>query len=91
MASFEGPDEPILVANVDGEFYAVQDTCSHDKWLLSDGDLEGDVVECTLHWAKFSVRTGEVKALPACLPLRTFDVTIDGDDVLVDLRAKAAV
>nr|BAK52805.1 biphenyl 2,3-dioxygenase, ferredoxin component [Janibacter sp. TYM3221]BAM76238.1 biphenyl 2,3-dioxygenase, ferredoxin component [Janibacter sp. TYM3221] len=78
-------DEPLLICNVDGEFFATQDTCSHEDWPLSEGYLDGDVVECTLHWAKFCVRTGNVKALPACEPLRTYLVKLEGDDVLVDL------
>ncbi len=90
MLRFEEGPEPVLVCNVDGEFFATQDTCTHDEWALSDGDLEGDVVECTLHWAKFCVRTGQVKALPASVPLRTFTVKLDGDDVLVDLDSGMA-
>jgi biphenyl 2,3-dioxygenase ferredoxin subunit len=90
MLRFEGHSEPILICNVGGEFFAVQDTCSHDEWPLSDGELEGDVVECTLHWAKFCVRTGKVKALPACVSLRTFVTKLEGDDVLVDLDSGAA-
>ena len=83
--------EPILVCNIDGKFFAVQDTCTHDEWSLSEGDLEGDIVECSLHWAKFCVRTGEVKALPACVPLRTFVTKLEGDDVFVDLDSGATV
>lgn len=89
MLRFDGGSEPILVCNVDGEFFAVQDTCSHDKWSLADGDLEDGVVECTLHWAKFCVRTGKVKALPARNPLRTFATEVQGDDVFVDLEGEA--
>lgn len=88
MLRFEGPDQPILVCNVDGEFFATQDTCSHGDWPLSDGYLEDGTVECALHWAKFCVRTGTVKALPACKPLRTYPVKLDGEDVLVDLERK---
>ena len=90
MLRFEGGSEPILVCNVDGEFFAVQDTCSHDEWSLADGELEDDVVECTLHWAKFCVRTGKVRALPACVPLRTFVTKVDGDEVFVDPDSGAA-
>ncbi|ABG99105.1 biphenyl 2,3-dioxygenase, ferredoxin component (plasmid) [Rhodococcus jostii RHA1] len=86
MLRFEEGPEPILVCNVGGEFFATQDTCSHADWALSEGYLEDDVVECTLHWAKFCVRTGKAKALPACVPLRTFVVKLEGDDVLVDLE-----
>lgn len=89
MLRFEGGSEPILVCNVGGEFFAVQDTCSHDEWSLAEGELEDDVVECTLHWAKFCVRTGKVKALPGTVPLRTFATQVEGDDVFVDLGGEA--
>ena len=89
MLRFEDGPEPILVCNVGGEFFAVQDTCSHDEWSLADGDLDDDVVECTLHWAKFSVRTGQVKALPACVALRTFVTKVEGDEVFVELDSEA--
>src|SRR3546814_15836700 len=64
MQRHEGGPEPVMVCNVDGEFFAVQDTCTHGNWALSDGYLDGGVVECTLHFGKFCVRTGKVKALP---------------------------
>lgn len=67
-------DEPIAVWNVNGEFYATQDTCTHEEASLSEGDLWGDVVECPLHGAQFDVRTGAVLSLPAVFPLRTFPV-----------------
>jgi nitrite reductase/ring-hydroxylating ferredoxin subunit len=82
----EGP-EPILVCNVGGVFYATQDTCTHDEWPLSEGELEDEIVECSLHWAKFCVRTGKVKAPPACAPLKTFAVKLQGEDVIVDLES----
>lgn len=89
MLRFEDGPEPILVCNVDGEFYATQDTCTHGEWPLSEGYLDGATVECSLHWAKFCVRTGKVEALPACVALRTYAVTVDGDDVMVDLASGA--
>lgn len=90
MLRVDAGDRPILICNVEGEFFATQDTCSHDDWSLSEGYLEDGIVECTLHWAKFCVRTGDVKALPACQPLRTYAVKLDGHDVLVDLDSEAA-
>jgi len=91
MLRFEGGPEPILVCNVDGEFFATQDTCTHADWALSEGYLEDDVVECTLHWAKFCVRTGKAKTLPACQPLKTFVVKLEGDDVLARLESDVLV
>lgn len=77
-------EPPIAVFNVDGIFWATDDTCTHEEFALSDGFLEGDVVECSLHLAKFCVRTGEALSLPATKPLRTYPVTIEGGVILVD-------
>lgn len=79
--------EPIAVYNVGGEFYATQDRCTHGEWSLCDGYLDDDIIECTLHWGKFCVRTGKVKSPPACEPLKIYPIMLDGDDVLVDLDA----
>ncbi|WOQ16266.1 non-heme iron oxygenase ferredoxin subunit [Raineyella sp. W15-4] len=91
MLRYEDGPEPILVANVDGEFFATQDTCTHSDWPLSDGFLEDGLIECSLHWAKFDARTGKAKTLPACVNLRTYPVQVDGDDVLVDLKVGATL
>ena len=57
--------------NVDGEYYAIDDTCTHDKYSLADGYIDDDVVECALHMAKFSIRTGKALSLPATRDLVT--------------------
>jgi 3-phenylpropionate/trans-cinnamate dioxygenase ferredoxin component len=77
-------DPPIAVFMVDGEYYATDDTCTHDKYSLADGYIDDDIVECALHMAKFSIRTGKVLSLPATRDLVTYPVKVDGDDVLVD-------
>ncbi|HEX6938645.1 MAG TPA: non-heme iron oxygenase ferredoxin subunit [Longimicrobiales bacterium] len=73
----------VCLANVDGEIYAFQDNCTHRDFPLSAGELEGCVVECAWHGAKFDVRTGRALALPAIKPVRTYDVKIEGGDILV--------
>lgn len=85
----EQGNEPVALFNVDGTFRAVQDTCSHGQWSLADGYLEGDTIECSLHMAKFCLRTGKVCTPPATIPLKVFPVRVEGDDVLVDLAAGA--
>lgn len=82
-------DEPVALFNVDGTFLAVQDKCTHGDWSLADGYVDGDVVECTLHMAKFCLRTGKVCAPPATQPLKLYPVRIEGNNVLVDLSAGA--
>ena len=69
----------IAVFNVEGEFLAVDDRCSHDESSLADGYVEGDVVECAWHFAKFCLRSGSVLAPPAVQPVRTYDVKVDDE------------
>ncbi len=76
--------ECLLLANVEGKIYAVSDICTHEECTLSDGAiLEGVEVECECHGARFDVTSGEVTQEPAEEPLKTYDVSVQGDDVLV--------
>jgi nitrite reductase/ring-hydroxylating ferredoxin subunit len=77
--------EFIVLANVDGDVYALEDRCSHEDFPLSDGELDGDEVLCIHHGARFDACTGKNRALPAIRPVRSFPVEIRGDDVFVDL------
>lgn len=78
-------DVAIAVFNADGEFYAVDDTCTHQDAPLSDGFLEGCYVECPLHAAFFDLRTGSPTCLPAKRPVRTHPVTVEDGVVYVDV------
>ncbi len=75
----------ILIANVDGSYYAVDDTCSHEDASLATGSLKGEFVKCPLHGSRFNVRSGEVMEEPAQENLRTYAVRVEGDDILVGL------
>lgn len=75
----------ILLCNVDGTVYAIEDVCTHDGGPLDQGELEGEVVVCPRHGATFDVRTGDALTLPAVAPVMTFPVTIEGDDILVEI------
>ena len=75
----------ILLCDVDGEVYAIEDVCTHDGGPLDQGELEGACVVCPRHGATFDVRTGAARTLPAVLPVATYDVTVEGDDVFVDV------
>jgi 3-phenylpropionate/trans-cinnamate dioxygenase ferredoxin component len=70
--------------------YAVVDECSHAAIPLSEGEVEGNEIECWLHGSRFDLRTGKPVNLPATEPVQTFPTTIDGDTVLVDLSASGA-
>lgn len=69
------------MCNVGGEFYAIADVCTHDRGPLGEGRLRGSVIECPRHGARFDVRDGSVKALPAVKPLPTYPVVVR-DDVI---------
>jgi 3-phenylpropionate/trans-cinnamate dioxygenase ferredoxin subunit len=75
---------PIAVFNVDGEFYAVDDTCTHQDTSLSEGWLEGCEIECPLHSSRFDLRTGRPNSPPATRALRTHRVQVkDGIVILM--------
>lgn len=74
---------PLLLANVAGRYYAVDDMCTHEDSSLSLGCLKGELVSCTLHGSRFSVVTGEPLEAPATEPLRTYPVRIEGGTLLV--------
>ena len=75
--------EPVLLANVGGEFHAVSALCTHQGTPLSYGWLEGEVVTCGWHGACFSVTTGQVLAGPAFEDLERYTVKVDGQQVLI--------
>lgn len=85
LKSFTVNGKRILVANVSGTYYATQDICTHDGGTLSDGELVGDEIECPRHAARFSAQTGQVRALPAVVPIKTFPVKIEGEQILVSM------
>lgn len=74
----------IALFNVGGEFFATADRCTHAESSLSQGYLDGDEVECSWHFAKFCVRTGKAKSLPATEDLPTYPVKLDGGAVFID-------
>lgn len=73
--------ERVLIANVGGVFYALQDACGHRRAPLSKGTLDGHVIECPLHFAQFDVRTGKLLSGPAAADVPTYEVRVDGDTV----------
>lgn len=75
--------ERVLIANVDGCFYALQDSCGHRQAPLSKGTLQGHVIECPLHFARFDVRTGKLLSGPTAADVPTYQVLVDGDTVYV--------
>lgn len=75
-------DETVGLFNIDGEFYAISDVCTHDEGPLVDGELEGEYIICPRHGARFNVKTGE-ETLPAYTPVPLYEVKIEGEDILI--------
>jgi 3-phenylpropionate/trans-cinnamate dioxygenase ferredoxin subunit len=68
------------------EIYAIRDECSHAAIALSEGDVEGCEIECWLHGSTFDLRTGKPTCLPATKPVAIYPVSVEGDDVMVDVH-----
>ncbi len=74
----------IAVYNVSGAYFATSDSCTHADARLTEGTLDGDVVECPFHGGSFCVRDGVARNFPAYVPLTTYPVRVVGDDLVVD-------
>lgn len=66
----------VAVFNLDGEFYAIEDVCTHDGAEIASGELEGEVIVCPRHGARFCLKTGQVLSPPAYEDLRVFPVRV---------------
>jgi len=81
----EVDDVRVALFNIDGEIYAIEDVCTHDGGPLVEGEVvNGCEVECPRHGARFDIRTGAALCFPAFQPTTAYDVTIDGDDILIE-------
>lgn len=74
-------DRRIALFNVDGTFYAIDDSCTHEEASLAQGSLYGDIVACPKHGSRFNVRTGRVLSLPAVIPVNTYPVKVEEGQV----------
>ena len=69
----------------DGQFYATDGLCTHEKVHLADGLVMDNIIECPKHNGRFDYRTGEAKGAPVCINLRTYPVQVEGGKVLIDV------
>jgi 3-phenylpropionate/trans-cinnamate dioxygenase ferredoxin component len=74
----------MVLAHVDGQYYAVEDVCTHDGGPLGQGTLVGQELVCPRHGARFDVRTGLATRMPAFEPIESFEVKVQGDKILVE-------
>ena len=81
----EHGDRAFAVYNVDGEFFVTDDACTHGPGSLSEGYLEGDIVECNFHGGQFNVRTGDVVGPPCMIPVKTYKARIEDGNILIEV------
>lgn len=73
----------LAVYNVDGTYYVTDDQCTHGPGSLSEGYLDGEVIECNFHQGCFNVRTGEVVTPPCVVPIKTYPASIEAGTVYI--------
>jgi nitrite reductase/ring-hydroxylating ferredoxin subunit len=80
----ESGDLTLAVFNVDGEFYVIDDMCTHGPGSLSEGYIDGDVVECNFHNGQFNIKTGEVVSPPCMVPIKTYPTVVENGRVWIE-------
>jgi nitrite reductase/ring-hydroxylating ferredoxin subunit len=81
----ERGDLALAVFNVDGEFFVTDDACTHGPGSLSEGYIEGDVVECNFHNGQFNIKTGEVVSPPCVVPVKTYRTVVEDGKVFIEV------
>jgi len=77
--------QELAIYNLEGEFYATDDICTHAYASLADGYIEGGNIECPLHGGCFDIKSGKATTAPCTVDLKTYQVKIEGEDILVGL------
>jgi nitrite reductase/ring-hydroxylating ferredoxin subunit len=85
MIGVETSGKEIVVANLEGTYYAIGSRCTHMSCMLSDGTLKGGNVTCPCHGSTFDVRTGSVVKGPAKKPEPAYQTKIEGEQILVNV------
>jgi nitrite reductase/ring-hydroxylating ferredoxin subunit len=74
----------LAVFNLGGRFFVTDDTCTHGPGSLSEGEIDGEIVECNFHNGAFHIPSGRVEAPPCMVPLRTYKVSVVDNQVCID-------
>ena len=88
-ALFETNTQQIALFNCEGQFYAIDDMCSHAEASLSEGEVYDCKVECPLHGAEFDLKTGEAKTLPATQPVVSYKTDLDDEYLYLEVGEDA--
>ena len=75
----------LAVFHIEGAFYVTDDTCTHGPGSLSEGFIDGDVVECNFHNGQFDIKTGEIVSPPCMIPVKIYPTTVDGGAVFIEV------
>jgi len=76
----------ILVVNLDGNYFAMDDTCTHSGASLSEGKIDGSIITCGWHGAQFDCKTGKLDKFPAKINnLQSYSITVESDDIFVEV------
>ena len=75
----------VALFNVEGEYFVIEDICSHDNAPLCHGRFDGEEITCPRHGARFNVKTGAALCMPAVEAIDTYEVKIDGNDLLIEV------
>lgn len=85
LLAVDGAPVPLGLARSEGEWFAFEDNCTHEDFPLTEGDVEGTEIECALHGARFCLKSGEARAVPATCGIRVFPVTVEDGVVYVEM------
>jgi nitrite reductase/ring-hydroxylating ferredoxin subunit len=79
-------NDPVALINLDGDYFALHDLCTHEDASLSDGEVIGDEIECPMHGGAFEIRTGLPANFPVVVPVETFQIKVVGNTVFAAKR-----
>jgi 3-phenylpropionate/trans-cinnamate dioxygenase ferredoxin subunit len=82
---YEYEDNPIAIFKLDDGYYAIDNTCSHEKASLAEGEIEGHTIECPVHGALFDIKTGRNLSLPAVLPVESYEVKVEENIIYLNI------
>ena len=74
----------LAVFHIEGAFYVTDDACTHGPGSLSDGYIDGDVIECNFHNGQFDIKTGEVVSPPCMIPVKTYKTVVENGRVFIE-------
>ncbi len=82
----EVDNKSIALFMIEGEYFATDDTCTHEKASLSGGEIDGDTITCPQHGARLNIKTGQAMTLPAMFPVKTYQIKVNGNDIMINIQ-----